>query len=168
MTVFDPAPILRALVTHDVTFLVIGHIAGILQGSPSVTRDLDITPLRDIANAEQLVAALEALDATTHLVFGAEVDDQPPDERQFLGWQPLSYLTRHGRLDIVPFPAATGGYEDLIDRAVTLEVAGVQVKVASLDDVIASKRALARPKDRAQLPALEATRAVLRRRGELP
>lgn len=84
--------------------------------------------------------------------------------RDFLGWPIRSYLTRHGRLDIVPSPAALGGYEDIAPRAVTVEVGGVVVRCASLDDVIASKEALGRPKDRAQLPALRAARAVRDRR----
>ncbi len=45
---------------------------------------------------------------------------------------------------------------------------GIQVAVASLEDVIASKRAAGRPRDTAALPALEETLRRLRRRGQAP
>jgi len=39
---FDPRPPLRVLSAHDVRFVIIGGIAGVLLGSPSLTFDLDI------------------------------------------------------------------------------------------------------------------------------
>lgn len=46
------------------------------------------------------------------------------------------------------------------ERACILELDGLQVHVLPLERVIASKRAAARPKDLAVIPALEATLAV--------
>jgi hypothetical protein len=66
-----------------------------------------------------------------------------------------------GPIDVVPFTAGVGGYEDLVGRAQPYEVSGRQVLVASLEDVIASTEALGRPKDRAHLPSLYALRARL-------
>jgi hypothetical protein len=42
---FDPRPPLRVLLAHDVRFVIIGGIAGVLLGSPSLTFDLDINDL---------------------------------------------------------------------------------------------------------------------------
>ena len=51
------------------------------------------------------------------------------------------------------------GYDDLIDDAIAVDLGdGVMTRIASLDDVIASKRAAARAKDLAALPYLEALR----------
>ena len=44
---YDPEPILRVLVRHGVRFVVIGGIAGTLQGSTSITYDLDICYSRE-------------------------------------------------------------------------------------------------------------------------
>lgn len=48
------------------------------------------------------------------------------------------------------------GYQALAGSAVTMTVSGVNVLVGALDDLITSKRLLARAKDLAHLPALEA------------
>jgi hypothetical protein len=63
-------------------------------------------------------------------------------------------VTDHGRLDIVFEPAGTTGYEDLARDAVRLTILGVDVDVASLADVIRSKEAAGREKDRLVLPIL--------------
>jgi hypothetical protein len=53
--------------------------------------------------------------------------------------------------------AAAGlqGFEGLRARAHTIEVAGVPLRVATLDDIIRSKRAAGQPRDRAVLEILE-------------
>ncbi len=158
----DPVALLRLLSEHGVEHVVIGHAAAVLHGSPTVTEDVDVTPRRDIENAERLTEALATIGAR-HVPAGPGATiGAPVDERDFLGWRPVRYVTDLGPVDVVPEPLAIGGYEDLLPRAVRFLVGGVEVLAAALDDVIASKEALDRPKDRAQLPALYATRAVLR------
>ena len=52
------------------------------------------------------------------------------------------------------------GYDDLLRRAVSRRLAGVVIHVADLGDIIVSKEAADRPKDREALPELKAPRAV--------
>lgn len=160
----DPVALLRVLAEHGVEHLVIGHAAAVLHGSPTVTEDVDVTPRRDVENAERLTTALTTVGARHAPAEPGGPPGAPVDERDFLGWRPLRYLTDVGPVDVVPEPMAIGGYEDLLPRAARFLVGGVEVLAAALDDVIASKGALDRPKDRAQLPALYATRSVLRER----
>lgn len=56
-------------------------------------------------------------------------------------------------------------YDRLAARAITFDVDGVQISVAALDDIIASKRAADRPKDRVHLPVLTELQEELRARG---
>jgi hypothetical protein len=51
-------------------------------------------------------------------------------------------------------------FESVKSRASAIDVGGVVVIAASLEDVIASKRAAGPPKDLAVLPVLEATLEV--------
>lgn len=51
-------------------------------------------------------------------------------------------------------------YDELIQRATTREFLGCTIYVADLGDIIASKKATARDKDREALPELEALRAA--------
>jgi hypothetical protein len=64
------------------------------------------------------------------------------------------FLTDEGRLDIVFTPSGTRGYVDIARDAVTMDVSGTPVPVASLADIIRSKEAAGRERDRHQLPAL--------------
>lgn len=157
MTDLDPQRLLRALIDHEVEFCVIGAVAAWLQGNPSVTLDLDVMPRRDLDNAERLAAALNALAArprggdTAIVLEGAD----------FLGWKTQSFDTAAGPLDVVPNAAAIGGFEDV--ATIELALGEFSVRVITIDEVIASKEKLGRPKDAAALPALYATREALRR-----
>lgn len=62
--------------------------------------------------------------------------------------------TRRGDLNLVMRPAGTAGYRDLNRDAQSITLGRLQVRVASLADVIRSKEAAGREKDRATLPAL--------------
>jgi hypothetical protein len=158
MTELDPERLLRTLVEHGVEFCVIGAVAAWLQGNPAATLDLDVMPQRDLGNADRLAAALSALgarrpgdDAATQLE-GAD----------FLGWQTQHFETDAGPLDVVPHAAAIGGFEDV--ATIGLALGNLSIRAITLDEVIASKEKLGRPKDTAALPALYATREALRRK----
>jgi hypothetical protein len=72
--------------------------------------------------------------------------------------------TPHGDLDLSYVPSGTHGYHDLRRDALTEEIQGVEVSIASLADIIRSKEAAGRIKDQAQLPALRRTLELVRRR----
>lgn len=158
MTQLDPERLLRCLVEHEVEFCVIGATAAWLQGNPTVTLDLDVMPRRALDNAERLAAALNALGArpdgfdTVSELEGAD----------FLGWQTQRFDTDAGPLDVVPVAAAIGGFEEV--ATIELVLGEFSVRVITIDEVIASKEQLRRPKDTAALPALYATREALRQR----
>ncbi len=162
MTDLDPARLLRTLVDHEVEFYVIGGIAAWLQGNPTVTLDLDVMPRRDLGNAERLAAALNALGAR-----------RPRDEVEaelegadFLGWEAQRFDTEAGPIDVVPSAAAIGGFEDV--ATIELSLGEIAIRVLTLDQLIASKEELGRPKDTAALPSLYATREALRRKRNDP
>lgn len=157
MTELDPERLLRTLVEHDVEFCVIGAVAAWLQGNPTVTLDVDVMPRRDLDNAERLAGALNALGARP------TGDDQPVELEgaNFLGWRTQRFETEAGPLDVVPHAAAIGAFEDV--ATIELTLGDFAIRVITIDDVIASKEELGRPKDTAALPALYATREALRR-----
>lgn len=163
---FDPIAILAALGAHDVSYVVIGAFAATLYGSPIATGDADITPARDAENLARLAAALRAMDARVWAASGPgglAFDCSPEMLDRAEVW---NLVTAHGRLDISFVPSGTRGYGDLAREARVYDVAGVRVPVASLADVIRSKEAAGREKDRAVLPALRRLLDELERRGE--
>ena len=64
------------------------------------------------------------------------------------------FSTGFGPLDLAFLPDGISGYDELAAAATSIEVGGRPVMVAALADVIRSKEAAGREKDRAALPLL--------------
>lgn len=152
---------LEVLERHEVRYVVIGGLAAELHGSPYITRDVDVTPARERDNFVKLAAALRELEAKLRLPDLDYPVEVPLDEHSFDQWTTWTYVTKHGYLDIALLPDGTRGYEDLRRDATRERLTDtLEVSVAALADVIRSKEAAGREKDRAVLPIL---RQVLER-----
>lgn len=148
------AEILRLLASQEVEFIVVGMTAGVLQGAPVTTLDLDILHRRSPENVERLLRVLRELDA----VYRHDTRRLRPQESHLTspGHQLLS--TTHGDLDCLGTIDDAKSYDDILDQAVELRLASGQVvRVLGLPALIASKERAGRPKDLAALPALRAT-----------
>ena len=157
---FSPAGLLEQLVEGSVDFVVVGGIAAIAHGSPSFTQDLDVSYSPDPDNLDRLGAVLVGLQARLRGV----TDDVPfvPDGRTLRRTRVLTLSTPLGPIDLLAQPDGAPGYERLRARAVPVELAGVVVRVASLDDLIAMKKAAGRPKDLVAVEELEAIQRLQR------
>jgi hypothetical protein len=163
MTDFRPQEILRVLDEHGVRYVLIGGLAAVLHGAPHVTTDVDVVPEDGQANLERLSAALRDLDArirTTGQPEGIPFDHSAESLSRVRVW---NLQTSKGDLDITFEPSGTRGYDDLRRDVVRMEVRGIDVPVASLADVVRSKEAAGRARDRAALPALRELLARQRR-----
>jgi len=151
---FDPEAILATLERHGVAYVLIGGLAATLYGSPHVTTDVDITPDAEPENLARLAAALIDLDARLRVENEPKGVSFDRSAEALAGADVWNLQTRHGALDLTITPAGTSGYDDLRRDAVVLEIRGTQVVVASLGDIIRSKEAAGREKDRLTLPTL--------------
>jgi predicted nucleotidyltransferase len=151
---FAPQEILGVLDRHQVRYVVIGGLAAILHGAAHVTTDVDIVPEEAVRNLERLSAALHELNARIRVA--GEVEGVPfgHDAESLMRVRIWNLVTDRGNLDITFQPSGTHGYEDLRRDAVRMSVRGVDVPVAALADVIRSKEAAGRERDRAILPVL--------------
>lgn len=156
---------LKTLTKHGVRFVVIGGIGARLRGSTTITNDLDVCYARDDENLARLAAALRELNARLR---GVE-EDVPfiLDAESLKKGNHFTFETDIGSLDILGTPAGVEGFEALYRAGSDMEVRGVSVRVASIDDLIRMKRAAGRPKDRVELEILGALREELEARGEL-
>jgi hypothetical protein len=157
---FDPVALFRVLVKHGVDFVVVGGVAARLRGAPLVTQDVDITPSALPDNLDRLTAALEDLQARLRTPTEPDGVPMPFDPGLLRAGAVWTLVTKHGDLDLVMEPAGTDGYRDLVRDSGPLTVArrpDLVVEVASLADVIRSKEATGREKDRAALPLLRRT-----------
>lgn len=161
---YDPRPILVALEAERVDYVVIGGTAAVIRGAPYATFDLDITPAREIGNLDRLAAALHRLGAEVHGMPDEVAGSFQLDGKTLANGSSWKFATPHGELDVALDPDGTHGYDDLRREAGRASVAGVDVLVASLADVIRSKQAANRDKDRIQLPMLREALEQSRRR----
>ena len=148
--------LLQRLTERGVDFVVVGGVAVILQASPRFTKDLDICYAPEQENLDRLGAVLIELEARLR---GVD-DDLPfvPDGRALRQTQILTLTTADGGLDLLVEPDGSPGYRTLRRRADQIDIEGIVVRVASIEDLIAMKRAAGRPQDLVDLESLEIAR----------
>ncbi len=139
---------------HRVQYVVVGGYAAQVHGSTRRTRDVDVVPATDEENLSRLVDALGELGARIRI-------ESAPDGLAFAtsvealrGMRMLNLVTRLGELDLTFTPSGTHGYPDLTRGALPFRIGAIEVRIASLADVIRSKTAAARSKDLEALPEL--------------
>ena len=151
------AAICRVLNAHGVQFVIIGGMAARLHDTGHATVDVDICPSTDDANLIRLASALADLGARLRVEGEPEGVLFEPHADILRQVEQMTLITEHGPLDVCFTPDGfPDGYETLSEHASVIEIAAVDVPVASLEDVVASKRAAGRPKDIVALPPLEA------------
>ena len=154
---FEPELVLRSLNEHGVRYVLIGGYAAVLHGSPTVTLDADICAARDRENLEHLAAALRAVNARIRTASEPEGVPVALDGELLSKMTMMNFVTDGGAFDLSFTPAAfPTGYDGCVEQAVRYDLDDLVVPVASLADIIRSKRAAGRPKDLAVLPILEA------------
>ena len=134
------------MIAHGVDFVLIGGQAGISHGSTYPSYDLDVLYARDRDNVARLVAALGEIGVRLR---GAPKDlPFVLDERTIENDANFTFITPYGDFDVLADAAGMPSYQALKAAAVESEVFGHLVKVASIDHLIAMKRAAGRTKDK--------------------
>lgn len=138
--------VMSAFRAHRLEVILIGNSAAAIQGAPVTTDDLDFmfrdTPIND-KKLKSAAADLGGLVTKPHY--------------------PISGLRRfvddesNVQIDVMGKIHGVKSFESLRSRAEEIEVGSETVLVASLEDIIKSKKAAGRPKDLASLPAIEDT-----------
>ena len=146
----DATPLLARVVTalgeHKLEAVLIGNAAAAMQGAPVTTLDFDFMFRDTPTNLRKLKTVANALNAVILRPF-------------YL----VSKLYRMGddisglQADFMPVIHGVRSFKGLRSRATEHVVGTIKVKVASLSDIIASKRAAGRDRDLAVLPVLEQT-----------
>jgi hypothetical protein len=138
--------LLEILDRHGVDFVVVGGIAGSAHGSAYATFDLDIAYSRDEANLSRLAAALNEMQATLR---GAPADlPFQRDAKALANGANFTFDTDYGSFDALGDIEGIRDYESLRAASSVEVVSDIAVRIASIDHLIAMKRAANRPKDR--------------------
>ena len=137
---------------HGVTYLFIGKTGAIFHGFPDTTQDAVLFMQKTLQNGAAAVAALHEL--------GFELTPQQTAEIR-RGKYFVQLKNGLFDVDLVFAPHGIERFEDAWRRGV--EINGCPV--CSIDDIIASKQATNRAKDRESLPRLLSFRDYLREPG---
>lgn len=141
-----------AFARHGVRYLFLGKSGAILLGFPDTTQDADIFVERSRENGEAVVRALTDL--------GFDLTDEEREQTR-RGKDFIQLKNGPFDLDLIYAPDGIERFADAWARRV--EVEGFMV--CAIDDIIASKRAANRQKDRESLDRLEDFRAYLKTKG---
>lgn len=166
MPTLDLPRLVQTLDRHGVEYVMVGGAAAIGYGVRRATEDLDCVPRRDTANLQRLADAMRELGARVRAEgLSDEEAKQLPvilDARTIGGPEISTWMTDAGALDVLAnIPDRTGGrlaYDRLAEAAEILDAGDVQIRVAGLDHIIASKEWANRPKDHEALGELRALR----------
>jgi hypothetical protein len=134
-----------ALKHHNVRYLFIGKSGAILLGFPDTTQDADLFVDRSLENGKALVSALQDL--------GFDLTNEQASEIE-RGKDFVQLKDGPFDLDLVFPPDGIERFEDAWNRHVDVE----DFPVCHIDDIIASKEAAGRARDRESLPRLRAFR----------
>lgn len=134
-----------AFARAGVRYLFLGKSGAILLGFPDTTQDANVFVERSSANGHALVAALRAL--------GFSIDDSQAEEIR-RGKDFVQIKSGPFDLDLVFAPDGIETFADAWERHVDVE----GFPVCHLDDIIRSKAATNRAKDRESLPRLRSFR----------
>lgn len=147
--------IVECLGRHRVSYVVIGGVAAMLQDVPiQETLDVDVVPQRETKNLKALANALKEMEARLRVPGDPEGVEIALDERTFWDVSTLTFITRFGPFDILFEPSGAPAYGDLQSRAVVLRRFDRDISVASIEDLVAMKRATGREKDADHLTIL--------------
>jgi predicted nucleotidyltransferase len=145
--------LLERLVEADIRFVLVGGLAVNAWGYLRATRDVDVVPDPSTENLEKLDALLRELEGRVD-VDGRLLPSSAISTFLEAGDRTL-VVTTLGRVDVLQGLPQIPRYEELNAEAIEVEVAGLVVRVCSLEHLLSMKRASERPRDRDDLEALE-------------
>ncbi|MDP2753153.1 MAG: hypothetical protein Q8P40_02045 [Nitrospirota bacterium] len=134
----------------NVEYLFIGKFGAILYGYPGTTQDIDIFLYKEKSNCERLVTALKEL--------GFDLNEEL-EEAILAGKDFIQIRGGPFPLDIVFAPDGIKSFEDAKKRS---RIIDEMFFCASMDDIIESKKAAGRQRDKEELSRMELFRKELK------
>ena len=142
MTGFSPEVIFAALAAARVDYVAVGGFAVIAHGVVRATVDVDIVPDPEPTNGARLVDALRRLGASP-----AGEPDTPITPELVARDANMRFDCPAGQVDVLLASQYRGLFGELRHRALTVEVDGTPIVVASRADLIRLKAGTGRDRD---------------------
>ena len=145
--------LLKTLLESKIDFVLIGGYAAVVHGSSQVTQDLDVCAVMTNEQLERLRAALKGYRPVHRMnpSFQPSLSDVPKPGQKMNN---IYLRTDLGILDILEKVEPVGDFNRITEKAIEISIFGHRCKVISLDDLIAVKKSMSRPKDKTVLEEL--------------
>lgn len=154
--------ILAALDGSGTRYVVVGGVAVVLHGASRLTADLDVVLDLEPDPARRALAALGKIGLQPRLPVPAGDFADPEKRRRWIeekGMRVFSLVDFSNPLRSVDlFVEPPLDFEELWEHAVTVDVDGIPVRIAGIEDLISIKREAGRPKDLEDAHRLETLR----------
>jgi predicted nucleotidyltransferase len=160
VTLFDP--IFRGLARRGVRYVIVGGVAVVLHGHVRMTADLDLVVDLETRNVSS------AIEALVELGLRPTIPVEPlqfADEGIRTSWVRDKGMTVFSMIDPIDafrhvdlFAESPMPFEDLWQRSEVVPLGDLEVRVASIADLIAMKRTAGRAQDIADIERLEELR----------
>jgi predicted nucleotidyltransferase len=149
--------LLKILLSNEIDFILIGGFAGVTHGSTQVTRDLDICAVITPQQISKLRNAFRDLNPRHRMNPGFKPSflTTPEDVSNL---QNIYLETDLGILDVISEVTGVGNFEKVKERSVLVDLFGHKCRVIGIDDLIAAKEKMGRPKDKLVVSELRALR----------
>src|SRR5215211_2820643 len=141
----DDKGLLSRLKQHNVEFVIIGGVCGVMHGVSMVTQDLDVCSRFTSENLRRVEAAVKDLHPHHRLAANKLPFELTDDLCSRL--KNLYLQTDLGKLDCLGEVAGLGGYEDVFKRSVVYSLSYGEFRILDIDALIAAKEAAGRPRD---------------------
>ena len=159
MSVFEP--IFQILNTAGVRYVVVGGLATVLHGYARLTADVDLAVDLAPEEATKMIQALVAKGFRPQIpVLPEEFANPAAREVWFREKHMRAFSMRV--VDLLLKPEVP--FEELLARSQEVMLNRTQIRIASIDDLIALKRQAGRPQDLADIEQLEIIRRQKRDR----
>jgi len=146
----DFRDLLEAFARESVEVVLVGGYAVAFHARPRATKDIDLVLDGAPENLARASRALETFGAPRAVVDATR--SLGATEIAFMGQPPM-------RIDLLRTIDGVDA-RGLFERAVETTIDGLRIRIISLDDLIANKRAVARPQDLLDVELLERVRAA--------
>ena len=144
---------------HQVEYVLIGGLAVALHGIERNTMDIDLCIVISPDNLRRMIEAAKELNLSPVLPVPLETLSQIDTLKQWHQQRNLQAFALRTpdlagvTLDLLLFPPIAPA--DMCQRAVRLDVSGIPIQLASVDDLIALKQSVGRPIDLADIEHLK-------------
>ncbi len=152
--------VLATLSAAKVRYLVVGGVAVVLHGHLRTTAALDLVVALDEGNARRAVEALESMGFRPRAPVPAAQFADPQARDSWVVEKGLSVFSmwsdQVAGLEVDLFVKEPFDFEQGYARSIEVTLDSTSARIASLEDLLAMKRAAGRPQDLADIEALEA------------